>query len=54
MHTFCEVSRQEVSLQKSIVYFSANIQSIICDALCIILNMSKVKDSGTYINISAV
>lgn len=54
LHTFCEASEQEVNLQKSVVYFIANTQSVLCDSLCIILNMSKVEDPGTYINIPVV
>ncbi|KAM2264809.1 hypothetical protein ACFXTI_040931 [Malus domestica] len=47
LHAFCEASGQEVSLQKSVVYFSANTQSVLHDALCIILNISKVEDPGS-------
>lgn len=39
------------SLQKSMVYFSANTPVEVCQDLCSILNMPQVDDPGKYLGI---
>lgn len=46
---YCRASRQQVSLQKSTVYFGANTPMTLAHKLSSILEMLIVEDSGVYL-----
>ncbi|KAM1127829.1 hypothetical protein ACFX13_038573 [Malus domestica] len=50
LDSYCYASGQEVSLQKSTVYFSSNIPMPLSYELCDILHMPKVEDPGKYLD----
>ncbi|KAM0956655.1 hypothetical protein ACFX2I_024837 [Malus domestica] len=51
---YCHASGQEVSFQKSTVYFSSNTSLLLFMELCDILDMLKVDDPGNYLGISMI
>lgn len=51
LQTYCHILGQEVSLQKSTMYFSTNTPMSVLSELCDILNMPQVKNPGSYLGI---
>ena len=49
LDTFCELSRQKVSLAKSKDYFSPNIRQEERDEMCVVLGMSSTPNLGKYL-----
>lgn len=54
LHGYCNASGQHVSLQKSVVYFGANVPPHLALELSNILNMPKVDDPGKYLGIPTI
>lgn len=54
LHGHCNASGQQVSLQKSVVYFGANVPSQLALELSNMLNMQKVDDMGKYLGIPTI
>lgn len=51
LNAYCTTSGQEVSMQKSSIFFGANTPEGIRDKLVIILGMPQVMDPGNYLGI---
>lgn len=54
LQVYCRASGQQVSLQKSVVYFGANIRAHLALELCNILDMPMVDDLGKYLGIPTI
>lgn len=49
LNAYYHASAQEISLQKSVVYFNANTLIEVCQELCRILNMPQVEHIRRYL-----
>lgn len=51
---YCRVSGQQISLQKSIIYFGVNTPAHLALELCNVLEMPKVEDPGKYLGLPTI
>ncbi|KAM1981033.1 hypothetical protein ACFX15_037578 [Malus domestica] len=54
LNAYCRASGQQISLQKSVVYFGVNTPAHLSSELCNILDMPKVEDPGKYLGLPSI